>query len=266
MGDVPPTLEYVPRQAAREYSVLAIIAAVGAVLFVPVVTLANVTIGYIPLFILVVLIGMPLATLTFGAIAIRQIRRKSLGGRRLAMAAMIVAGLEFGLVLLTAALPPLGRPREASNRLDCANHLRQIGLGLQMYASNHGGRFPPTLDVPIADPQIALTPDVFVCPATHNDRASGETPEEQARSLRSNSHHLSYVYVAGGLSARDVPSEDVLAYEPLRNHDNDGMNVLFGDIHVEFVSRAEAEKLIAKLGKSHPATTPASQPATQNTN
>jgi len=46
----------------------------------------------------------------------------------------------------------------------------------------------------------------------------------------------------------------VLLYEPLANHDNDGMNILFGDGHVEFVHPAEARRLIASLPSTNPAT------------
>ncbi|MGE5610290.1 MAG: H-X9-DG-CTERM domain-containing protein [Bacillota bacterium] len=45
-----------------------------------------------------------------------------------------------------------------------------------------------------------------------------------------------------------VDAERVIAVEPLLNHENEGMNVLFGDGHVEWLTREAAEALLVKEG------------------
>jgi prepilin-type processing-associated H-X9-DG protein len=43
----------------------------------------------------------------------------------------------------------------------------------------------------------------------------------------------------------------VLAYEPLTDHIGDGMNVLFGDGHVEWVPKLKASHMTAELNAGH---------------
>ncbi|MBP8129355.1 MAG: DUF1559 domain-containing protein [Candidatus Hydrogenedentes bacterium] len=45
-------------------------------------------------------------------------------------------------ILAGMLLPALGRARESARRTSCSNNLRQLGLVLEMYASEQGGAFP----------------------------------------------------------------------------------------------------------------------------
>jgi len=47
------------------------------------------------------------------------------------------------LILGFVCLPALGHPREASNRVQCKNNIKQIGLAMFNYESEHGN-FPPS--------------------------------------------------------------------------------------------------------------------------
>jgi prepilin-type processing-associated H-X9-DG protein len=46
-------------------------------------------------------------------------------------------------VLVAITFPMFFTAREAARRRVCINNLRQIGMALQMYAADHGGRLPP---------------------------------------------------------------------------------------------------------------------------
>jgi prepilin-type N-terminal cleavage/methylation domain-containing protein len=47
-------------------------------------------------------------------------------------------------ILAALLLPALGRAKELSRATQCMNHLRQLHLGWQLYADDHGGRLVPT--------------------------------------------------------------------------------------------------------------------------
>ncbi|MEM6552615.1 MAG: DUF1559 domain-containing protein [Planctomycetota bacterium] len=46
-------------------------------------------------------------------------------------------------LLISILLPALGSAREAARSVQCLSRLRQLGLALDMYADDHGGRVPP---------------------------------------------------------------------------------------------------------------------------
>ena len=95
-----------------------------------------------------------------------------------------------------------------------------------------------------------LTPAVFICPNTnHTPAALGPTTQATAANIHSGGH-LSYIYLGKGFTSSVAPNV-ILAYEPLSNHYGNGMNVLFGDGHVEFIHTAEATALIAELTTGH---------------
>jgi len=152
-----------------------------------------------------------------------------------------------GLLVLAAAvlyflLPAIACSRERLPRIKCANNLKQLGLGMKIYATDHDESFPSKL-VDIRN-YMADQASLFVCPASGNKSGPIETVDEWT----------DYVYIVG-LSETNAPSEIVM-YCPSENHGGDGANIFFADGHVEwFNAKGNAsgepsfEDVIGTIGK-----------------
>ena len=115
-----------------------------------------------------------------------------------------------------------------------------------MYANENKGQFPPDLATVLATQE--MTSDTFVCYRTSDTPATGPTTRAVAANLEMGGH-LSYVYVGKGMNL-SVPPTAVVAHEPLANH-VDGMHVLFGDGHVEWLDATRGRRLLAELSAGH---------------
>jgi prepilin-type processing-associated H-X9-DG protein len=159
------------------------------------------------------------------------------------------------LTVVVLAMLPRQSPRLSQSK--CGSNLRQIGQGLLLYTNDHGPKYPPTLELLIDSAE--LHPSVFVCPAVDAQRpAAGATTREIiARFKADPKAHCSYVYV-GAMMHANLPSDNVVAYEPLENHSGTGMNVLYNDGHVEWVDAVEGRWIIGELnaGRNPPSTRP----------
>jgi len=115
----------------------------------------------------------------------------------------------------------MDKSKETANRISCASHLKIVGMSLMIYANQYAGKLPDSL----ADLKD-LKPEDQVCPSAGK---------------------ADYVYVGKGHKQTDFKMDDVLVYEPLENHAGQGMNILYGDGHVEWQKSDEAKKLIDKI-------------------
>lgn len=178
--------------------------------------------------------------------------RRRRGPDRLILLSLLLA--VPSLFLISLFIPSFGRPREQSNQMKCASNLRQIGYAIQTYASGHGGKLPDDLITLIGSED--LPPAVFVCPSSPDIPAAGPTTQAVMNAMRQPGT-VSYIYIGKGLTSSDLTADVVLAYEPLSNHGGTGMNVLFGDGHLEWLDGKLAQSVVS-LGKSgqRPATLP----------
>ena len=145
-------------------------------------------------------------------------------------------------LMTSVLLPSLSKARETANRVKCGSNLRQIGMGCLIYANDHNGKLPPDQGTLLKEADLTLP--VFLCP-------SGNTtvpPEVLAGNLDAKAtwvnQHSDYVYLGAGKTQATANAETVIAYEK-DNHHNDGMNMLFGDGHVEYLHTFEAQRRLA---------------------
>jgi prepilin-type processing-associated H-X9-DG protein len=99
----------------------------------------------------------------------------------------------------------------------------------------------------------------MICPSSNDERSTATEPAALAAELAAaeagapdHAHCLSYVYVGQALTLQTATADHIVAYEPLENHDGDGVNVLFGDGHVEFFVKGSWKKLASDAGIALP--------------
>ncbi len=94
--------------------------------------------------------------------------------------------------------------------------------------------------------QEQITPPVFLCPAS-NDTPSTQATTQAIAADWQKPGHLSYLYLGKGLNDKTATANTVVLYEPLSNHANRGMNVLFGDGHANWIDAKVGAKLCAAV-------------------
>ncbi len=121
--------------------------------------------------------------------------------------------------------------------------LRQIGQAILLYNHDYNGEYPATLGDLLAHED--MTPSEFVAPADDkNTPATGDDIDAILANFNAGGH-CSFIYAGKGLVAKDVPADAVICYEPLSLHEGQGIYLLFGDGHVEFMSPNYARAIIA---------------------
>jgi prepilin-type processing-associated H-X9-DG protein len=166
----------------------------------------------------------------------------------------VLIGLSVLLGFFLLAIP-LGRfAIESLNRSKCESNLRAIGQCLLLYANGNGGHLPPDLGTLAWNEDIA--PIVFVCPGS-NTSAPANLPANQLVTWVN--AHSNYVYLGSGIIVPHTSmgfqgsGKVVLAYEKEKHHGK-GMNVLFLDSRVDWMSIEAAHRAI-DLSEATQATT-----------
>jgi prepilin-type processing-associated H-X9-DG protein len=107
----------------------------------------------------------------------------------------------------------------------CGTHLKQVGLALLLYGRAHQGRYPNALGDLVASADVP--PSVLTCPF--------------APSLGTDA----FVFVAAGRMAEEIGSDEIVAHEPIGNHNGAGAMALFGDGHIKWMTPTELRQQLA---------------------
>ena len=218
----PPVMSYAPVQPSNNAAVLSLI--FGLLLLIP----------FVP----------GILAIVFGRRGIKAAKEQAAGREGLARLGIILGVLNIVLSLIMVTTLPFAllRARRAAMTVACASNLRSIGQLAMIYATQNNGYFPPTIDQLAATMPGGTGASVFVCPAC------GANPAKPPVLVTSKvSSHYLYAPPAARISQVKQPGRVVLAYEPPGHHDNGGINLLFCDGHVEFVTGAAVPKIVAEL-------------------
>ncbi len=173
---------------------------------------------------------------------------RSLAGAGLIELLAVVAILLLLFTLYWGSSTSDSKRRQAQK--DCQTHLQKIYMAMDIYATDHGGKFPESADARTSAealdalvPRYTVDTAVFICPGTK------DAPLPSGESLRQ--RKISYAYYMGRRAgdARQVLMSDQqldtrskeageLAFSstgkpPGNNHDKLGGNFLFCDGHTE---------------------------------
>jgi len=152
-------------------------------------------------------------------------------------------------MMVSILLPSLNRAREAANRIKSASNLRQIGLAAKMFANEQPRTqaLPPDCGSMLAE---EISPEVFLNPRlghTLPPEVAKMSPQQKAAWVNA---HSDYVWLGKGLND-SVEADRPLAYEKPDGLD-DGVNMLYGDTHVDWLTMQSAKAELAKVGVTFP--------------
>ena len=153
----------------------------------------------------------------------------------------VLAGVAGLMVLAAVVLPALMSPRTKASRVTCVLNLKNIGLALRIFSTDHGDKWPMDLSVTnrgtrewLNDPSqlwrhwLSLsnelsTPKMLLCPADKERRPTQSlflSPKPLTWSEITDNSHLSYFL---GLDAREDNPQNLLAGD--RNLTTNGVPV-----------------------------------------
>ncbi|MCC7145227.1 MAG: hypothetical protein IT443_02140 [Phycisphaeraceae bacterium] len=156
-------------------------------------------------------------------------------------------GLSSQMMMVGILLPSLGQARQNAQAMESSTKVRQLGMALLTYASNHQGRFPPDLAAVVIDTRMLPFGSLFVT----RDRGRVRVPPDfgswerprQAAWLAANS---SYLYLGGMIKGIPPGSESrtIVAIEKPHMVNNGTVAAAFADGHAQRLPLQQARQLI----------------------
>ncbi len=122
--------------------------------------------------------------------------------------------------------------------------MREAWEAMCDYARQNSGAYPPNLEVLVAR---GLKTQLLICPESRDLPATGPSTQQAIQSL-SDPSHCSYIYVANGLDT-SAGAEYVIMYE--RSGHKGGINILYGDGHVDMMKWSDAMWVLVELQTGH---------------
>lgn len=155
-------------------------------------------------------------------------------GRGLAIAGIIVgpASLPVVALLMGILMPALARTRQIAFRMVCGNNLNELGKVMLIYAGDYDEKFPtPSKWCDILNDYAEINPKTFRC------KGAPEGPCNYAininiEKLNKSSPPDMVLLFETHPGWNQVGGPEILTTD---NHQGEGCNVLFVDLHVEFV-------------------------------
>jgi prepilin-type processing-associated H-X9-DG protein len=188
-----------------------------------------------------------LVGLVLGIIALVRINKSKgqLGGQGMALAGTIVSAifLLFAPMMAALLLPALARAKQKASSVQCMNNLKQLSLGVIMYANDNKDQFPTGTSWCDLIMPYERASQPFVCPQGKPGQRS----------------HYAFNAKLVGRQLKDVqaPSETVLIFEtdggwdvaggrellPATPRHSGAHAIAFADGHVEIVRSVRLQKL-----------------------
>jgi len=146
--------------------------------------------------------------------------------------------------IITMLGASVGRAQDVAGRQATAANLTSLHKAMYTWSLSNQDRFPPDLGTlyqqDMISPKKVLRGDSSTVPPD----TSAMTKDEVAAWINANTD---FVYLADRASATTA-ADEVIAYERIGDERREGINVLYGDGHVEFHPIDEAKQLLQDKG------------------
>lgn len=157
------------------------------------------------------------------------------------------AGVGTVAVMAGILLPAMKRARVIANRAASSAQLRGLGTACVIHAQTAAGKFPPDLTTLVKSGLMTAKP----CFHPQNKSWMNRVPDKPMLEWDNwIDKHTDYVYLGGD---EDIPGDAIVAYEKLgKPWTRLGINILFGDGHVEWVPLDRAVQVLKRQGIANP--------------